>query len=183
VATFQKPSFQDWLKAAVAAMPDKPGAGLAETTNAPDWSTAQRQEAGKLPFKPAPPAPPVPRGAGAPTMKLPVAPSDVAGTLPLGADLSAYMRPVVPFAEETMGGGQAPYPKWELNTYASFCAQLEAAPEEKEALMDRYGVRGEPSRVALDKHWQEAFAANAQRREVFDALFKQYLAYARSVKK
>jgi hypothetical protein len=130
---------------------------------------------------PAPPVPPPPPPGTEGTLKLPAAHEGMGGTLPLGSDLSAHMRPALPFAEATTGGGASPFSHWTVSAYASLCAELRDAPAHRtDAILAKFGVPDGLVRTALQNYWQHVFAADPAKRDEFKRLLPVYLEYVRT---
>ncbi|MRG93027.1 hypothetical protein [Polyangium spumosum] len=72
-------------------------------------------------------------------------------TLPLQMDLMAQARAAMPFLEpSSMVDG----PRLTLDAYASLCAELAVAPENRAEIFRRYSIRGDAAWRAVDQEWR-----------------------------
>lgn len=63
---------------------------------------------------------------------------------------------------------------WQINHYASFCAELAEHPSQAEAIRRRYGLADEAAEQRLHEGWQERFTGDDGLRRRWQQLLKQY---------
>jgi hypothetical protein len=96
---------------------------------------------------PQPPAPPVVEGAPLPGK---------------GPSEDSLIR-AMPSVEDAAGAGVGPQPALTFEQYASFLAELKAWPARRAAVYERYRVRDDDAKRALDDHWRLQFDGDPAR--------------------
>lgn len=156
--------------------PARPPAAITRTATL-ELPDALRGAVGVLPFKP------VPRGQPrtAKTLQVPMMRVGLGETAPLGDDSIAKAVAALPFAGNTVGVAIVPFPRLELEQYASLRAELAVRPERSAETLLRYHVLSEAARRALDEHWHTHFADDPEACAAFESTLAQYIAWLRTL--
>jgi hypothetical protein len=71
-------------------------------------------------------------------------------------------------------------PDLTLEQYASYCAEMTAAPSDYNRILKAYGVASPAARVALATHWGKRFEEEPELKVQFETLQAEFVAWLRT---
>ncbi|MBI4702264.1 MAG: hypothetical protein HY744_14145 [Deltaproteobacteria bacterium] len=119
-------------------------------------------------------APPPPLAPWAPGLLPAGSGSDIDQTAAM--DAASLTGPALPFA--AAGTGE-PLRLGRIEHYASLCAELAFAPAGADEVRRRYGIADPRAQRAVERSWEQRFAADAELRRQFGELLARYQAWLR----
>ncbi|MDI3291758.1 hypothetical protein [Polyangium sp. 15x6] len=101
-------------------------------------------------------------------------------TLPLQMDLMAQARAAMPFLKPS---ASVEAPRLTLDAYASLCAELAVAPENRAEIFRRYGIRDDAAWRAVDEEWRGRFTKGPEIQREWQGKYDRFREWLRTQKR